>query len=81
MTHSAGGGWGSRRRDAHALLPQSEMAQDALDDLPAVYERDDADYPDPFRQKLALIGVERVFAFGEQVVDLKPGKAPRGSRR
>ena len=30
---------------AHALFPQSEMAQDALDDLPVVYKRDDAHFP------------------------------------
>ena len=37
--------WRACREDAHALFPQSEMAQDALDDLPVVYERDDAHFP------------------------------------
>ena len=41
MTRSAGGGWGSRRRDAHALLPQVEMAEDVLDQVAAVDERND----------------------------------------
>ena len=46
MTHSSGsGGARAGREDAHALFPQSEMAQDALDDLPVVYERDDAHFP------------------------------------
>ena len=51
MIHSAASGGRACREDAHALYPQSEVAQDALDDLPVVDERDDAHFTGTFRLK------------------------------